>query len=663
MFIFHILGQKDRRLRVLANLMAVGLFVLLAGLWFVQIVFSSRFENNSKKQSLKTVGIPAIRGRILDRDGMVLADNVPQYNAILYLEDLQGQFFGAYTNLTKAYGRLHPKVVQSNGRIRLTAEVSRDLHLEADCQVVSNITFQVGTTLQNPRMLNTNAFLRHYTNYPYVPFEIVPNLDPKQLAEFAEQLSTQPDLEIETLPVRFYTNGSVAAHILGFVQRDAEEEQNSYTLPDYAGKAGVERVFDFTLRGRPGVKLVLVNSLNYRQREDIETPNAPGGDIYLTIDLPLQRVAEEALAAAQANARGAVVVMDVRNGDILAMASAPAYDPNRYVAGLTHAEWAALNDPKYRPQMNRAIAGAYPPGSTFKIITAIACLETGLNPDEMFDSPGFYKASENARPIKDTAGAGKFDFHHAFFRSSNTYFIVNGVNAGLSKILAVAKRFHLGEKTDFVIHPEVAGDIPAPDKVGADGHRFSVPDVCIGQEITTTPLQMAGMISAIANGGKIYWPRLVSHSRSPETGQEEQLFAPGRLRDIVKIDPRHLELIRRAMLADTEQAPQSATGPDGAGTAYKEFYHPNGQPWLLNFRVAGKTGTAELKSTSPNSPRHITWFDSYGPYENPRYAVVVMVEDGAFGGPTCAPVARKIYEEIIKREHANAAFARTLARN
>jgi len=659
MFLFHLLGQKDRRLRVIANLMAAGLFVLLAGLWFVQIVSASHFEHDLKKQSLKRVGIPAIRGRILDRNGRVLADNRPQYNAILYLEDLQDQFTGAYTNLTNIYRRQHPLAVQANGRLHLMPAINRDLHLEADCQVVSNITFQVGAILQEPRVLNTNAFLRHYTNFPYVPFEVVPNLAPKQVAEFVEQLSSQPELEIETLPVRFYTNGTVAAHVLGFVQRDFEAVQTADTLPDYKGKAGVERVFDTILRGRPGTKLVLVNSLNYRQREDIETPNAPGGDVYLTIDLVLQRAAEKALAAVQPNVRGAVVVMDVRNGDILAMASAPSFDPNSYVAGLTHSEWAALNDPKYMPQFNRAVAGAYPPGSTFKIITALACLETGLDPNEVYDSPGEYRASPKARPIADTAGAGKFDFERAFFRSSNTYFIHYGMKATLEKILAVAKRFHLGERTDFAIGPEASGNVPAPEDVGVSILRSSTADVCIGQEITATPLQMAAMIGAIANGGRIYVPRLVSHSYSPETGQTEQLDAPGRLRDTVTIDPHYLEIIRHAMLDDTEHP---ATSETREGTAFDAFHFPGGSPKLANFRVAGKTGTAEIKSAAAKYPK-VTWFDSYGPYENPRYVVIVMVEGGSSGGGTCAPVAEKIYEAIIKGEQSNNSPALSLARN
>ena len=165
----------------------------------------------------------------------------------------------------------------------------------------------------------------------------------------------------------------------------------SFTMPDYQGISGVEWVYDEQLRGQPGEKSVLVNNLNYRQREEIETPNQPGDDIYLTIDLPLQRAAEQALAGAQANVRGAVVVMDPRNGDILALVSAPSFDPNSFVPGVTPEEYARLNDPKYKPQFNRAVTGAYPPGSTFKIITALACLESGLDPKEVYDSPGEYR--------------------------------------------------------------------------------------------------------------------------------------------------------------------------------------------------------------------------------------------------------------------------------
>jgi penicillin-binding protein 2 len=663
MFVIDVLKGDNRRLRPIAIVVAAGMTLLLGGLWFVQIVCAKRFQNNLVRQSFREVQIPAVRGKIFDCNGNVLAEDQPRYNASLYLEELQDQFDAQYRRLAKSYAGEHREVVNRSGKIIIPSTLKRRLQLAADCEVVSNITCRVSASLEDPRILNTNGFLRHYNDYPYVPFQIVPNLAPKQVAIFAEQLSGQPALELETQPVRVYPHGPLAANLLGYVQRrDNPGGEFSFTMPDYEGRSGVERVYDEDLRGQPGIKSVLVNNLNYRQREDVELPNQPGNDVYLTIDMDLQRAAEKALAAAQPETRGAVVVMDPRNGDILVLASAPTFDPNEFVPGhppRTPAEEERLDDKKFTPQINRAVSGAYPPGSTFKIITAIACLESGLDPEEVFDSQGEYRTSPT-HAIGDTAGPGKFNFQRAFYRSSNTYFIHYGMKAGLAKILEVARRFHLGEKTGISTGQEpTAGNVPLPENAGITIPLSSTPDVCIGQEITTTPLQMACMVSVIANGGILYWPRVVSYRRSFDTGETNELVAHGRIRDRVRINPKHLDLIRRAMLADTEQG---SIGTELGGTAYTKFHHDGGIPNFPNFRIAGKTGTAEVKSVGSNYKK-ITWFDSYGPFEYPRYVVIVMVEDGKFGGPTCAPVAEKIYEAILKREKAGPPKSETVARN
>ena len=182
----------------------------------------------------------------------------------------------------------------------------------------------------------------------------------------------------------------------------------------------------------------------------------------------------------------------------------------------------------------------------------------------------------------------------------------------------------------------------------------STPDVCIGQEITVSPLQMAVMTAAIANGGTLFWPRLVRGAVSPDTGDQREITPAGRVRDRVALNPRHLDIIRQAMLADTEHG-----APGDLGTAYLAF-HENGAPILGDFHVAGKTGTAEVERSN-RTKYHDTWFVSYGPYENPRYAVVVMVDHGAFGGDSCAPVACKIYQALIKSERTPADKTATLA--
>jgi penicillin-binding protein 2 len=662
MFVFDIFKEDGRRLQVLSGVVALGMLTLLGGLWVVQIVCAKQYERTSKDNALRHVRTPAIRGRILDRNGLVLAEEKPRYNAVLYLEDLQPQFGDQYARLRKDYIRTHPEVVNAKGKISLTNSVRQGLLWEADCEVVSNLTCCVSTSLGEPRVLNNQAFLRHYREHPYVPFPIVPDLAPKQVAIMAEQWLGQPAIDLETQPVRFYPNHSLAANLLGYVQRRdaADGGEYSFDLPDYKGTSGVELVYDDTLRGQPGENAVLINNMNYRQGQEIEIAKEPGNDVYLTLDRPLQLAAEKALARApfaSANVRGAVVVMDPRNGDILALASAPSFDPNNFALGhFTPEESQRLADPKYKPQFNRAVTAAYPPGSTFKIITGIACLESGLDSNEVYISKNEYRATPTARPIGDEAGAGPYDFVRAFYRSSNTYFIVMGLRAKLPKILEVARRFHLGEKTGISTHQEVAGDIPEPERAGPS-LGMSAPDICIGQEITATPLQLAGMISVIANGGTLYVPRVVSHSRSPETGEIQELVPQGRVRDHVQISPSHLALIRYAMLQDTEHRDDGM----GAGTAYAEF-HSGTTPLLGNFRVAGKTGTAEVKS--PGSPyRRVTWFDSYGPYEDPRYVVVVMVEDGSFGGNTCAPVAEAIYEAILKEERSGQGRSSTLAHN
>jgi penicillin-binding protein 2 len=650
MFIFDLLRNEQERVRAVALSMGAGLIALLGGLWFVQVVSARHFEEDLEKQSYRTVRVSSIRGRILDRNGEALAENRPHYNAVVYLEELRNQFEGEFAVLKREYIRRHPEVVTKK-RISIAPTVRAQLQSEADYLIVSNMTWKVGAMLKTPRSLEQKPFLQHYGSYPYVPFQIIPNLAPRQVAIFAEQLSSQPALELETQSVRFYPHGTTAAHLLGFVKsRETFEDDDmacQYRLPDYEGKSGVESAFDEQMRGLPGVKSVLVNNRGYRQREQTITPTEGGDDICLTIDASVQQAAEKGLALVMDSALkphgGAAVVMDVRNGDILAMASAPTFDPNEYITGFSDAEWERLNDAEHAPQFNRALTGAYPPGSTFKIIDAIACLETGvLDPNEEFDSPGEF-SKPGYHKIGDPAGPGKFNFARAMYRSSNTYFIHYGMKAGMAKLLEVAKRFHLGEKTHLDIHPETAGNVPNPQDIGHKIQLSSEPDVCIGQEITVSPIQMAAMTAAIANGGTLYWPRVVRAAISPDTEEQREINPPGRVRDRIALNPHHLDLIREAMLLDTEHGT-----PGDLGTAYLAF-HTGGAPALGGFRVAGKTGTAQVER-SDKTKFHDTWFVSFGPYESPRYAVVVVVDHGNYGGDSCAPVACAIYKALIKSE-------------
>jgi penicillin-binding protein 2 len=639
MLIFDQLKHDNRKLRAISMGVAAGLLILLAGLWWVQIVSAKRYEENLKNQSFRSVRVPALRGSILDRNGQRLAENRPRFDVNLYLEDLRPQFTAEYPKVVRDY-------TNSNPGVKIRSDVLAQINREARYRVVSNIVSQVSSTLQQPYILDPARFSKHYSERPYIPFPAMQNLTPRQVAIFAENFTGMRGVEMEMQPMRTYPNGSSAAHLLGYIQRhdkpaDDDEIAYKYYLPDFIGRTGVEASFDDQLRGKAGVKSLLVNNIGYRQREEMLNMTETGQTLALTIDSRIQRAAETALAGAMANVRGAVVVMDVRNGDVLALASLPAFDPNVFPTGVSSTEWNRLNNEKYSYMFNRATYGAYPPGSILKILTAIACFESNVvNPSESFHEPGYYENSKllGRRRIKSLAPPGDYDFRRAFIKSSNTYFIHYGLKAGLKKLVEVGERFHMGETTGILPGEEVAGDYPHSNRL-AGWYAGNTANLCIGQEITVTPIQVAAMISAIANGGKLWWPRIIRDLRPADALETDaNSFQPGSLRSNTKLNPRHLELIHRAMLADVEDN-------DGTGTAAR----------VEGFRVGGKTGTAE------GTKEDTTWFASFGPAENPRYSVVVMVQGGSSGGGTCAPVAGKIYKAILNLEQTGTAAPKTLA--
>jgi penicillin-binding protein 2 len=289
---------------------------------------------------------------------------------------------------------------------------------------------------------------------------------------------------------------------------------------------------------------------------------------------------------------------------------------------------------------NRATYGAYPPGSIFKIIVGLACLESGVvRAEDQFYSKGYYQLNARSKPIGDTAGAGHFDFSRAFLKSSNPYFIEFGLKAGRDRILDMANRFHLGTKYGLPTMQEVSGYIPKiGDNTKVDGGPWldgDTANLSIGQgEITVTPIQMAVMVAAVANGGKVLNPRLVSRLESQDALGNPSVtdFPAAQVLNDLRVHPEYLQIVRQAMRADV-------TDPQGTGKAAE----------VAGMEVCGKTGTAEVKR-GRQLLHKITWFSSFAPFSQPRYSVIVMVEEGGSGGGTCAPVAQKIYQAIQKRE-------------
>jgi len=640
---------------------------LLSGLWWVQVVSARKYESHMETQSYRTVRVPAVRGKILDREGRVLAENRPQYSLSLYFDDLRQPFYQAYTNALKSVRVWQKQNIASAekklGRSLTKAELKsfqlkpeelKRLREQARLDVAGTIMAQVGREIGQPLPLEPLKFNRHYDTKLALPYPIVPDLNDTQIARFEEQYTGGLGVELDLQPVRTYPYGTLAAHLLGYVLRDDSSKEGedanpfNYYLPDYRGQVGVEAGFDAQLRGHPGEEAVLVNNLGYSQTKNVWSKPEPGDNVVLTIDLDIQQAAERSLTNHQgANARAAVVVMDVRTGDVLALVSSPSINPD-YAAN----DPVRLSDPKLRPQINRATYENYIPGSIFKPIVALAALENGLNPDEIYQvqpdpmEPGHGCVYVGARKIKDTVPPGSYNLKRAIVQSSNAYFIFNGLRTGIEKIVRLGEKFHLGQREGLPTRQDAKGNFPTLERIrNPDWHDGDSANICFGQgEVSVTPMQIAVVYSAIANGGKVLWPRFVERiePQNPASGEAPTVFPSRMERDTLGLHPRSYKILHDAMLAETED-------PEGTGRAAP----------VPGLRVCGKTGTAQIKNEQGQLIRWDYWFASFAPYENPRYAVVVMVqsENRGSGGLVCAPIAHDIYDAILKSEKPDSPVA------
>ncbi len=589
MLVFDELKKNDPQLRFVAVVLAAGLFILLAGLWWVQVVSAREYQSHLETQQFRTIRIPALRGKILDREGRVLAENRPRYNLSLYLDDLRKQFKAAYdaeyaraTNARaqsifaeeKKLGRALTKTERK--QFAFKTEQLQAFGVQAREQVAASVVAQVSAKLGEPLALDSKEFETAYEKARALPYPVLKNLNAGQIARFEENYAGGQGVDLELQTVRSYPFGTLAAHLLGELRQDnssvaGEESFFNYRLPDYSGVTGVEGKFDSVLHGRAGQESVQVNNFGYRQSEDVDSQPAPGENVVLTVDLDLQRAAEEALVNHQgADANAAVVVMDVRNGDVLAMASSPTFDPNDFAQGISREKYAQLQE--LEVEKNRATYENYAPGSIFKTVVALAALENGMNPQEIYrvqadpTRPGKGCIYIGKRKIDDQAAPGDYNFKRAFIHSSNAYFVHAGLDyAHIENIIRIGKEFHLGERTGLFANQETRGNFPTENQIrpSAGWRDGDTANVCIGQgPVDITPIQMAVMISAIANGGTILWPRLVQRiePQDPAAGGVTTNFPSGLVRGRLNVHPRSLQILRDAMLADVESRKAPAPG-------------------------------------------------------------------------------------------------------
>jgi len=675
MLVFDQLRKNDPQLQLLALLLCGGLVLLLAGLWWVQIVNASRYRESIESQSFRTVRLPAVRGKILDRNGVALAENRPGYNISLYLEELSPLFKKEYTAAKAAYLRtLPPKVVTNQlpwwkswlgfDRVKtvppkLSNEQLQLVQRESRYAVANAVVARIASVLQMPLLLDPTNFHRHYNLATAMPFCVASNLSPQLVARFEEQSINSLGVDLEIQSKRSYPHSNTAAHVIGYVRSDdssavGEEAFFSYRMPDYRGLVGIEGGFDQKLRGHAGAKSVQVNNLGYRQAENVWESSVPGQNVVLTLDLAVQHEAEAALRKPMGpTLRGAVVVMDVRSGDILAMASSPTFGPSQFAHGISRRDYDQLQE--LTAEKNRATAEQYQAGSIFKTIVALAALENGLDRNRFFRvDPNPRNGNKGAyfigqRLINDTAPPGDYDLEHAIVRSSNSYFVQVGLLPNVfERVVELGKRLHLGERIDsdsLPLRQVATGHFPS----AAATQNWKAGDkanICIGQgPMDVTPVQIAVMISAIANGGTVLKPRLVDRLESQDQAGIElpTSYPRAQVRDHLGVSKRSLDILRDAMLQETESAEGTGKHVLGCG-----------------FRVCGKTGTAERSELQEDGKKqNTTWFASFAPYESPRYAVIVMVENGASGGSTCAPIARDVYVALAAYERRTTATTLT----
>ncbi len=604
--------EHNPRLRAIGTIIAAGLFILLAALWRVQVMRGEHYDSKQEAQSLRRIRIPAARGEIVDRNGIVLANNRPSYDVALYLDQL--------------------------GRVSKKTDVVR---------VAQANLGALGTALGRKIEMADGVIRTQYQYRRPLPLRVLQDLSPELVAAFAERASNLPGADLIVMPVRQYPLGPLAAHLLGYVAKakendDEEIEKFYYYQPDSIGQQGVEKACDEYLRGSPGGRTIrvtpagtLANDLGDKQAEH-------GGRVTLTVDVRLQRIVEEALADVKLPAgkvlRGAAVLLDVRTGEVLAMASVPGFDPNIFNPGTpVQTIQTAFTDPA-SPMLNRAIGARYPPGSTFKTITLLAGLESGaISPQDTVACSGSVQIGNERRPFKcwNEHGHGPIDAYKAITESCDVWFYEEGMKTGVDAIKKVATEFGLGQPTGFDIGKELWGLVPNPDwKRKHRGEKWFNGDTAqlsIGQSfLLVTPTQMACVAATFANGGTSLHPYVVKRIEAAE-GQVVHEGQPD-VRARLSAKPQQIEFVRHAMLGAVQ---------DSGGTAHRAA--------VTGLSVAGKTGTAEYDVTVDGKTQRLkrAWFMGFAPYDQPQVALAVLIEDATSGSHEAAPVARKVFSKMF----------------
>lgn len=630
--------SHEFRVAVLAAVSLAVFLLLLGRLWYVQVARGSEYTSRIRSTSQVSVRLPAVRGEILDRNGVPLAQNRASNTLEFYLPDMVREYRNRFGEVpTRSY----------------TTTVGGMLTQRSEADIVKIVNETIVPRLGElglARNYNANALRNHYRNETEVPFTYAEDLDFEMMARFAEHGVDLPGVNLTVHPVRRYVYGALGSHLLGYVgapdKIDKEDAARfNYYQPDTDGKAQIELALNDDMQGEPGARILQRNAKGRIEGEVRREEPVQGHNVVLTIDARIQHITEQALRAV---GRAAAVVLDPKNGDILAMASVPSFDPNSFIPSIAVSEWKALIGDPTNPLINRTL-GAYAPGSTYKIPTALAGLRAGVD-ERRFNCSGGVQFGDKFMQcwIASKKGAhGTLDLESAIRVSCNAFFYQYGNAAGIDQMVEVGKLLGLGERTGINLSGEASGILPGPEWLAANyprerWSRGQTANSSIGQGyVLATPLQMALLTAAVANGTTSYYPRLVDKvvAQNGEIIRQEPVRVRSNLAEN-GLTREKVERVRQGMWDVVNR---------GGGTASRAR--------LKDHEVAGKTGTAQFWRGGVKDNH--TWFLAFAPYEDPRYAVCVLVQGALSGGGVAAPIAAKILNDTFQLEQSEEEYQLT----
>ncbi|PYM19530.1 MAG: penicillin-binding protein 2 [Candidatus Rokuibacteriota bacterium] len=586
-------GQK--RVVAIAAAVMVAFLVIVGQLWYLQVLEGGRFLDASDKNRTRVRPIAAPRGILFDRHGAPLVDNRPAFTLSLIPRELD-------RDVERRNAAL--------GRVASLLQISYEELVEAADKV-------------SPDSLS--------------PVRVRRGLTLEDVAKVEEWKLELPGVIVEVEPQRAYPTRRFAAHLLGYVREanDDQLKQGRYRRGDMVGQSGLERLLDEYLRGRDGGEQIEVDALGRPIRTIKQTEPQPGAQVYTTLDRRIQEAAERALEGHA----GAVVVMDPRSGDVLAMVSAPAFEVDRFTSTIDRAAWLKVVQDPAHPLLNRVIQSQYAPGSVFKIVVAAAGLQEGtLTPMDRTHCNGeFHLGAWTFKDWKE-GGHGGVDLRRAIVQSCNIFFYQAGLRVGGSTIARYANQFGFGAATGVDLPGEKLGLIPHPKirqgKKAATWHAGETVNMSIGQgQVLVTPMQVARFMSAVANGGVLWKPRLVQRVERLERGVVWS--DPGKVNGHVELSPLVWAFLRQSLW--------SVVNEGGTGAAAR----------IPGLDIAGKTGTAQtIANSRADKGQDHAWFAAFAPLNDPEVVVIVLAEGGGKGGQVAAPIARKILQSIFMEKVA-----------